>query len=403
MALTDIKVKKAKAKEKRYRIADGDGLYLDVRTSGKKGWLFRYQLNGKRSAISLGEYPAVSLQKARIARNKQRELISMGIDPVAEKKASKAKESAQAETFEFVAREWMEKHTADKAPGHTQTIVSRLENNVFPFIGKRPVSELDAGDMLAVVRRIERRGAIEVARRTRGICSQVFRYAISTGRALRDPAADVRGVLPSIKTKHHASITDPTGIGELLNAIDAFTGTFVVKAALRFAPLVFVRPGELRYAEWEEINIESKEWRIPAEKMKKRRPHIVPLSHQAVEVLREAREVTRVSKYVFPSIRTNDRPMSENTVNVALRRLGYSKDEMTCHGFRSMASTRLHEMGMWNSDAIERQLAHVEGNSVRAAYNYAEHLPERVKMMQFWADYLDNLRAGKKELPGVEQ
>ena len=294
----------------------------------------------------------------------------------------------------------MEKHTANKAPGHTQTIVSRLENGVFPFIGKRPISELDAGDMLAIVRRIERRGAIEVARRTRGICSQVFRYAISTGRALRDPAADVRGVLPAIKIKHHASITDPTGIGELLKAIDAFSGTFVVKAALRFAPLVFVRPGELRYAEWAEVDLDAKEWRIPAEKMKKRRPHIVPLSRQAVEVLQDTKQVTSLSKYVFPSIRTNDRPMSENTVNVALRRLGYSKEEMTCHGFRSMASTRLHEMGIWNSDAIERQLAHVEGNSVRAAYNYAEYLPERVKMMQFWADYLDNLKVGKNELPG---
>ncbi len=316
-------------------------------------------------------------------------LIAKGIDPAKER--AEQRELAQGgNTFEALAREWFEKFSANWTPGHCQTVLARLEQNVFPFIGKAPISELTAPVILQTVQRIEARGAIETAHRVRQICSQVFRYAITIGKADRDPAADIKGALSPAAVKHHPTITDPKSVGELLVAIASFKGTYPVHCALRFNPLVFVRPGELRQAEWTEINLDAGEWRIPADKMKMRNPHIVPLSRQAIGILRDIQQLTGTGRYVFPSLRTSSRPMSENTINAALRRIGYAKEEMTGHGFRSMASTLLNEHG-WNRDAIERQLAHIESNSVRAAYNFAELLPERKKMMQWWADYLDQL------------
>ena len=274
-------------------------------------------------------------------------------------------------------------------------IFRRLERNIFPNLGGRPIADITSRELLGVLRKVESRGAIETAHRTKQNCSQVFRYAVATGRAERDPTIELRGALTPSRERHHPSITDPKGIGGLLRAIDGYDGSLVTKCALRLAPLTFVRPGELRRAEWAEFNLDKAEWRIPPERMKMRELHIVPLSAQAVDAVKELQPLTGRGKYVFPGARTNGRPMSENTVNTALRRLGYSKDQMTGHGFRSMASTHLNEHG-WHRDAIERQLAHAERDGVRAAYNFAEHLPERRRMMQAWADYLDALKAGAK-------
>ncbi len=268
-----------------------------------------------------------------------------------------------------------------------------MERNVFPLLGNKPITEVTAPILLACLRKIEQRGAIYLAHKTREYCGQVFRYAVATGRAERDPSGDLKGALQPFKHENHAALTDPRKVGELLRAIDSYTGQFVTACALKMAPLVFVRPGELRHAEWSEFDLDAKEWRIPAEKMKMREVHIVPLSDQVLAVLAVLHPVTGNGKYLFPSLRTGDRPMSENTVNAALRRLGYGTDEMTGHGFRSIATTLLNEQG-WNRDAIERQLAHAERDQVRAAYNRAEHLPERRKMMQGWADYLDDLKKG---------
>ena len=289
----------------------------------------------------------------------------------------------------------MKKGAPAWAERHAFTVIRRLELNIFPWLGNRPVKLITAPELLSVLRKIEGRGAIETAHRIKQVCGQIFRYAIATGRAERDPSADLRGALASTKPKSMAAITDPKKIGGLLRAIDGYDGHITTKCALRLAPLVFVRPGELRHAEWTEIDLEKAEWKIPAHKMKMKLPHIVPLSRQAVEVLMEIKPITDDGRYIFPSLRSTVRPMSNNTVNAALRRMGYAKDEMTGHGFRAMASTILHEQG-WPSDVIERQLAHSEGNSVKAAYNHAQHLPERRKMMQEWADYLDALKEDRK-------
>jgi integrase len=297
---------------------------------------------------------------------------------------------AAENSFQLVALEWYAKFSTKWVASHGDRTLRRLEKDVFPWIGNRPICEIKAPELLTVLRRIENRGAIETAHRIHQICEQVFRYAIATGKAERDISSDLRGALPPTRKRHHATIVEPKKIAELLKAIQSYEGYFVTKCALQLAPLFFVRPGELRKAEWSEFNFETAEWRIPAEKMKMRATHIVLLCAQAISILRELETLTGNSQYVFPSIRTLRRPMSDNTVLGALRRLGYSKDEMTGHGFRSMASTLLNEQG-WNRDAIERQLAHAERNNIRAAYNYAEYLPERRKMMQHWADYLDTL------------
>lgn len=399
MPLNDMACKQAKPKEKAYKLADSGGLYLEVAPSGGKWWRLKYRINGKEKRISLGVYPEVSLKEARDRRDDAKKQIAAGIDPSEHRKAHKAtRQDRAANSFEIVAREWFAKHSPNWVASHSSKILRRFEADVFPWIGGRPIAEITAPELLTVLRRIENRGALETAHRALQNCGQVFRYAVATGRAERDPSGDLRGALPPPKAKHHASITDPKAIGELLRAVDGYQGSPITKYALRLAPLLFVRPGELRKAEWSKFNLDGGEWRIPATRMKMREQHIVPLSTQAVIILQELQALTGGDQYVFPGARTNGRPMSENTVNAALRRLGYSSDEMTGHGFRSMASTLLNEQG-WNRDAIERQLAHAERDNVRAAYNYAEHLPERKRMMQAWADYLDGLSTGAPVIP----
>lgn len=396
MALSDTSVRNAKPGGKPAKLFDEGGLFLLVAPAGGKWWRLKYRFEGKEKLLSLGTYPEVSLKQARERRDEARRQVASGVDPSASRKARKAA-AGDPESFEVVAREWFAKFSPGWVHSHSSKIMRRFERDIFPWIGARKVGTITAPELLAALRRVEARGAIETAHRAMQNCGQVFRYAVSTGRAERDPTADLRGALPPAKETHHASITDPKAIGELLRALNSYQGSFVTQCALRLAPLVFVRPGELRRAEWSEIDLEKAEWRIPAERMKMRAPHIVPLSRQSVAILRELHALTGAGGYVFPGARTNGRPMSENAVLAALRRLGYAKDEMTGHGFRSMASTLLNEQG-WNRDAIERQLAHAERDSVRAAYNYAEHLPERKKMMQAWADYLDDLAAGAKIL-----
>lgn len=396
MALSATALRNAKPKDKPYKMADGGGMYLLVKPNGGMYWRLDYRFEGKRKTLALGVYPDVSLKMARDRRHDARQQIADGIDPALAKKAYKKQSAhAAANTFETVAREWHEKKRGAWKESHAETVLLRLEKHVLPWIGNKPIDSLDATHLLPMLRRIEDSGATETAHRMRQICSQVFRYAIATARATRDPAADLKGALKPVKTQHFASITDPDKIGALLRAIDGYTGSFVTKCALQLAPLVFVRPGELRRAEWSEINFDEAEWRIPAEKMKMNAPHIVPLSEQALDIIKELQPLTGRGQYLFPSVRTAKRPMSENTINAALRRLGYAKDEMTGHGFRSMASTILNEQQVWHRDAIERQLAHAERDNVRAAYNYAEHLPERRRMMQAWADYLDSLKSEK--------
>jgi integrase len=378
---------------------DARGLYVEIAPKGGKWWRFKYRFDRKEKRLSLGVYPDVTLKAARQSRDEARKLLADGIDPSEHRRALKsARVEGAANSFEAVAREWVAKFKPSWTADHAERITRRFERNVFPWIGDSLIQELVAPDLLRVLRRIENRGALPTAHRALQNCGQVFRYAIATGRADRDISADLRGALPPARTTHHASLTNPKAVGELLRAIEGYEGSFVTRCALRLAPLVIVRPGELRKAEWIEFDLEAAEWRIPAERMKMSQQHIVPLSRQAVEIFRELKPLTGPAGYVFPGARTNGRPMSENTINGALRRLGYAKHEMTGHGFRSMASTLLNEQS-WHRDAIERQLAHAERDSVRAAYNYAEHLPERRKMMQAWADYLDGLAAGGEVVP----
>ncbi len=398
MALTNVAVQGAKPKAKRYILKDEKGLYLEVSPSGGKWWRLRYWIAGRENRLSLGTFPEVSLAQARARRDDARKLLAEGQDPSATRKAEKAEAQAGGETFELVALEWFERFRSKWTEPHAGRILTRLKKDVFPFIGSRPIHEINAPELLSAMRRIEARGAIETAHRALQNCGQVFRYAVACGKAERDPSGDLRGALTPTKEKHHPSITDPKELGELLRAIDAYQGSHVVRCALKLAPLVFVRPGELRKAEWSEVDLEAAEWRIPAAKMKMRAQHVVPLSLQAVAILRELHPLTGAGKYVFPGVRSSAKPMSENTVNAALRYMGYSTDQVTGHGFRSTASTLLNEQG-WNRDAIERQLAHAERNNVRAAYNFAEFLPERRKMMQAWADFLDGLRQGGKVVP----
>jgi len=398
MPLTDTAIRSAKPRAKAYKLSDSGGLYLEVRPTGSKWWRWKYRYGGKEKRLSMGVYPDVRLKAAREKRDSARQQLAAGIDPGQARKAEKLSR-AGAESFEAIAREWHTKYASTWVASHRDRILRRLEKDIFPWLGKRPMAEIKAPDVLSVLRRIESRGAQETAHRAMQNCGQVFRYAVATGRAERDPTGDLRGALPPAKEKHHASITDPKRIGELLRAIDAYEGNIITRCALRLAPLVFVRPGELRQAQWSEIDFEKAEWRIPGHRMKMREVHIVPLSCQAIEVLREIEPLTNreiatkpnASRFVFPSLRSADRSMSNNAILAALRRMGYAKGEMTGHGFRSMASTLLHEQG-WNHQVIERQLAHAERNAVSAAYNFAEHLPERRKMMQAWADHLDVLK-----------
>ena len=390
MALTATTIKTCKPKDKAYKLTDGGGLYLLVSPSGGKWWRFDYRFQSKRKTLSMGVYPAISLKDARDRRDEAKKQLANGIDPAMVRKSQKHQQS-QPNIFEAVAREWHAKFKPGWSDTHASRLLRLLERDIFPWIGSMPVSDVSSPLLLQTIRRIETR-SLDTAHRAMQNCGQVFRYAIATGRQQNDPTHALKGAIPPIRDNHFASITHPEQIGPLLRAIEGYKGEFITQSALRLGPLVFVRPGELRHAEWSEINLEIGEWRIPSEKMKMGQPHIVPLARQSVIILTGLQPLTGTGKYLFPSVRSSDRPISENTINAALRRLGYTKDEMTGHGFRSMASTLLNEQG-WNRDHIERQLAHAERNRIRAAYNYADYLPERRKMMQAWADYLDTLKA----------
>jgi integrase len=398
--LTDTAIRKTKPAASPQKLSDGGGMYLLLKPDGGRYWRMNYRHGGKQKTLALGVYPTVTLADARQRREDARRLLAHGTDPGEVRKAAKVAQAVAAaltvDTFEAVALAWLKKREASGDTAATTLAKDRwrLETYLFPAIGSRPIAEVTPKELREVLRPIEESGKAETASRTKITAGQVFRWAVLEGKAEIDPTAPLRGLFTTPTPTHRAALTDPMRIGGLLRAIDGYTGRLTTLTALKLAPLVFVRPGELRNAEWAEFDLDGAIWRIPAARMKMKAPHLVPLSTQAVEVLRSLHPLTGDGVLVFPAIGKAGRPMSENTVNDALRRLGYGKDEMTGHGFRSMAATRLNEMG-WNADAIERQLAHAESNKVRAAYTHAaQYLDERTRMMQAWADYLDGLRSG---------
>lgn len=399
--LTDAALRRIKPAEKPLRFFDGGGLYLEVSPAGGRLWRWKFRFAGKEKRLALGAYPEVGLKDARAKRDEARRLLVAGVDPSIARKAVRASRAVNAEnSFEAVAREWHSHvHAMKVSESHAARTLTRLEHDIFPLVGAAPVAEVAAPLLLQALRRIEARGAIETAHRALQCCGQVFRYAIATGRAQRDPSADLKGALKPVLVEHMPAITDPKRVGELLRAIHDYRGQTVTRAALRLAPLVFVRPGELRKAEWREFDLEAAEWAIPSERIKRTKqqkasglPHLVPLSRQAVEVLKDLYPVTGHGKYVFPSLRTGERPMSDNAVLSALRRMGFPKDEMTGHGFRAMARTLLAERLDVDEAVIEAQLAHAVKDSLGRAYNRTQFLQQRRSMLQVWADYLDQLR-----------
>lgn len=398
--LTDTAIRKAKPGAKPVKLADGGGLYLLLRPDGARWWRWDYRrpVTGKRNTLSLGTYPETGLADARARHAEARKALAAGIDPGEQRKAEKAAGLERAgNSFEVVAREWLAKQTW--VAGYRDKVDAWMVNDVFPYIGGKPVAEVTAPDFLRVARRIEERGAIESAHRILQNCGQVMRYAIATGRADRNPVADLKGALATAEGRHHAAITDPLALGGLLRAIEGYSGDPVTRAALKLSGLLFVRPGELRHAEWPEIDLDKAEWNIPADKMKMRQPHLVPLCDQAVAILRELHPLTGRGQYVFPGARSPRRPMSNNAINAALRRMGYDTDTMTAHGFRATARTLLDEVLGFRPDYIEHQLAHAVKDPNGRAYNRTAHLAERRKMMQGWADYLENLREGGQVIP----
>lgn len=410
--LSDAAIRKVQPKDRPYRMSDGGGLTLLVQPDGKKWWRLRYTFQGREKMISLGIYPDTTLAIARTKADVARQLLATGADPSEVRKASKAEatrrqhtETRQAlglpdsPTFEEVAREWFKEFSPNWVKAHADRVLRRLEVDIFPWLGRRAIREIKASELLTALRRIESRGAKETAHRALQNCGQVFRYAVRTDRTERDPTADLRGALAPYRTKHLAAITDPRAVGGLLRAIDGYEGYAVVRAALRLAPLVFVRPGELRGARWADFDLDAGEWNIPAERMKMRVPHLVPLSQQAVAILRELHPLTKSSEFVFPSARSHQRPMSDNAILSALRRMGVDKEEMSGHGFRAMARTILDEVLGVRPDFIEHQLAHAVRDPNGRAYNRTAHLPERKAMMQTWADYLDKMKAGAEVVP----
>lgn len=398
MALTDTKARNAKPGKKPARLFDERGLYLEVSPTGGKWWRLKYRFAGKEKRLSLGVYPDVSLRDARKQRDGIRENLAKGIDPSENRKAEKAAQAERnANTFEVVAREWFAKHSPNWAETHSDRTLRLLERDVFPWVGGRPVSEIEAPELLKVVRRIEERGALDTAHRALGNCGQIFRYAVATGRSKRSPAGDLRGALIPVKGTHFAAVTEPSKLAAVLRAMDGYEGMLTVRCALRLAPLVFVRPGELRMAEWKAIDLDAAEWRYMVTKTKT--PHIVPLSRQAVEILCGLQPLTGKGRFVFPGARTPRRPMSDNAILAAMRRMGIAKEEMTGHGFRAAARTILDEVLGFRPDFIEHQLAHAVRDPNGRAYNRTAHLAERKRMMQAWADYLDKLKAGAEVIP----
>tara|TARA_R100001509_G_scaffold164603_2_gene142848 strand:+ start:707 stop:1936 length:1230 start_codon:yes stop_codon:yes gene_type:complete len=392
--LTATAVKQVKPGERDRKLTDGAGLFLLVTRTGGKRWRYKYRYAGKEKLLALGTYPDVSLAEARNRHQEAREKLAQGIDPGEARKVEKlTRHLADADSFEAVAREWFATKMCDRSQSHQDRTIRALEKDLFPHLGKRTVSSITAPELLAALRRIESRGAVETAHRAKQTAGQVFRYAVATGRAERDPSGDLKGALTNPKKKHLAAITSPPEVGRLMVHIDEFQGTPTVKAALRLSALLFQRPGEMRSMEWAEINWEAERWELPAEKMKMRLPHIVPLSQQALEILRELHYLTGRGRYVFPSARGASRCLSENGVRSALRTLGYDNDTMTPHGFRAMARTLLDEVLGYRVDWIEHQLAHAVRDANGRAYNRTAHLEGRRKMMQGWADYLDSLKA----------
>ena len=401
MALTDTFVKNTKPTGKpagdKYR--DGGGMYLLVNASGRY-WRMDYRFSEKRKTLAFGVYPDVTLAEARARRDKARKLLAKGIDPNAAKKQAKQETAAAAaNTFEAVAREWLAKTAGDRMESTHGKVTTWLEKDVFPFIGTIPISTIGPRDVLGALRHMEGRGALDSVQRVKQICGQVFRYAVATGSAERDVTQDLKGALAKHAPENFAAITDPKQAGNLMRSIFAYTGHPYTVAALKLSPLVFVRPGELRTAEWAEIDLDAAEWRIPGTKMKMRRDHLVPLSTQAIEILSHIQAVTGHGRYVFPSVRTGERHMSENTINAALRGMGYAQEVHTAHGFRAMARTIMDEVLGERVDLIEHQLAHAVKDANGRAYNRTSHLPARQKMMQTWADYLDKLRVGADVVP----
>lgn len=392
MALTDKQVKAAIAKDKSYRLSDEKGMYLEVMPNGSKYWRLKYRFHRKEKRLALGVYPDTTLKQAREKRDDAKKLLADGIDPSAHKKATKlASFSSLENSFEKIAREWQEIHQKDKSLSHQQRITRCLERDLFPFIGKTPITEVTAPAILESLRKIEKRGTIETAHKTKQIAGQIFRYAIATGRAERDPTPDLKGALKPTSSKHYSAITSPKEVGKLLLAIDHFQGTAVVSAALKLSALFFCRPGELRHLKWSDINYQEKRIEIIAEKTGQE--HIIPISLQAQEILGELYSITGDGTYIFPSARGKSRCMSENAIRVALRTMGYDNSTMSAHGFRAMARTLLDEALNFRVEWIEQQLAHAVRDPNGRAYNRTKHLEQRAEMMQRWADYLDELRA----------
>ena len=400
LALTDTTIRNAKPGVRDYKIADSGGLYVLVTPAGGRLWRLKYRADGVERKLALGKYPTVTLAEARKARDAARAQASAGIDPAATKRREKvARKLAAGTTFGAVALEYIEKSEKE---GRSPATISKLRwarNWLMPSIGTRPVDQVEPHELLAVLRRQADNGNLETARRTRAFASRVFRFAVATIRAKSDPAALLLGAIAAPQPQHFAAIVEPKRVGELLRAVAGYRGTPVTRLALALSPHVFVRPGELRNAKWQEIDFVSAVWRIPAERMKKRREHVVPLSRQSLAILRQLQEISGGGELVFPALGKPDKPMSENTVNLALRRMGFAADEMTAHGFRAMASTLLNESGKWSPDAVERALAHKDGDQIRAIYHRGAHWNERVAMAQWWSDHLETLRDGAEIVP----
>lgn len=408
--LNDKAIQAAKPAERQYKIADGDGLALIVKPNGTKLWWFRYRFGGKEKTLALGTYPVITLKDARERTQEAKKLLANDKDPMEVKKDVRAaiaeSETRSVETVEAISREWFEKFSTQWVDSHGSKILRRLERDLFPWIGKDEIKSVQPATLLAALRRVEARGALETAHRLHQNCGQIWRYAVATGRAERDITSDLKGALPPAKETHLGAITKPAEIGALLRNIDEYKGSEVVRLALKLAPYIFVRPGELRHAEWIEFpDFEGKdvteEWCIPAGKMKAKRQHVVPLSRQVIQILSELKRITGDSKYLFPAANSRTRCLSDTALLMALRRMGYSKEEMTAHGFRAMASTNLEQLG-YDVRLIELQLAHADTNDVRAAYKRDTsrlQIEQRRAMMQHWADYLDSLRAGAQVIP----
>lgn len=398
MALTDVAIRRVKSREKAFKLSDGEGMFLLVTPAGGKLWRLKYRIDGREKLLAMGAYPEVGLAEARNRRREARALIAVGKDPSREKqRAKRQKNLRSADTFSAIAAEYVQKRKRDGQGGWSPATAKRSEyllSLLNPVIGNLPIGEIEPADILGAIRGIEAKGNLESARRTLQLAGMVFRYAVATARLRSDPTRDLRGALTTPSVTHYGAITNPEGAGELLRAIDGYEGQGYVKLALQLAPHVFVRPGELRHAEWEDIDLDAALWVIPEGKTKMRKAHHVPLSKQSLSILQKMHSATGPIGFVFPSIRSRSRPMSNNTMNAALRRLGYTSHEMTAHGFRAMASTLLNESGLWHPDAIERALAHGDRDKIRAAYHRGAHWDERVKMAQWWSDYLDRQRNG---------